>query len=127
MDKNVLKHINGKTSTLKLRANLTQREETEIEDAKNRPSSAYKRLSQALQISRKDQKEDTYMHNSQTNSRFYSTMKKGSTLNSKVNQLKEFCSWKCMKLWLRSNCSTQYIYQTELLIDLSAGYIVETE
>ena len=127
MDKNVLKHVNGKTAPLKLRSNLTQREEAELEDAKNRPSSAYRRLSHALHISRKDQKEEALVQSVQQNSRFHSTMKPGITLNSKLNQLKEFCSWKCMKLWLRANCSTQYRYQTELLIDLSAGYIVETD
>lgn len=102
---------------------MTQFELEELDNSKNRPSSAYKRLSSALKASKSVQDYET--KNAINRGRTHTNTMKTELQQDKFHKLKEFCSWECMKKWLRKNTPKQFIYQTELLIDLQAGYQVD--
>lgn len=125
VDKDVVQYLRGGTNPLKKKVNLTWREEGEVASVLDRPSSSYRRLRSALTDSKRSERNCKLT--GKDRGRINSATMKTATQMEKANQMKEFCSWKCMKVWLRKSFSVQKRYETELLIDLSAGYLVEVD
>jgi hypothetical protein len=48
-----------------------------------------------------------------------------STADHSSNSMAVFCSWVCVKRWTVTCCPMQYKYQSEMLIDMVAGYSVK--
>jgi len=118
-------YVQNKSYSLKNSEELTFQEAVQLESVKQRPTSAYKRLSHALSSTRKDQFAQKQKHIAHSRHRSTSaTMKTEKQSNTNVH-LQEFCSWVCMKYWCRGHYSLQKRYETELLIDLTSGYMVD--
>lgn len=127
VDKDMVHFVHNKSYDLKSSANLTMQEAMQLESVRQRPTSAYKRLSHALSSTRKDQLAQKLNVLSLGAHRMASaTMKTEKQSNSKTH-LQEFCSWVCMKRWCRSHFNLQRRYETELLIDLTAGCVVDAD
>jgi hypothetical protein len=125
VDKDVVQFLRGGTSPLKKKMNLTWSEEGQVENAHAGPSSSYRRLNSALTSSKRMERNEKLT--SKDRGRTGTATMRTENQMQKIGKLKEYCSWKCMKVWLRKNFSVQKRYETELLIDLSAGYLVDVD
>lgn len=125
VDKDVVQFLRGGTSPLKKKINLTWSEEGEVAGATDKPSSSYRRLNSALTSSKRIER-NSNLFNKYRGRTSSATMKTANQMQQ-GGKHKEYCSWKCMKIWLRKNFNVQKRYETELLIDLSAGYLVEVD